>query len=212
MSAPSNGSFFYPNRMGRIILVSLRNHLGQQRLTEVLRAAGQEQLINTRVLPNSMDKEFPFETISALQAASEQVFGARAGRYINYRVGRGTFERGLKDFDPLLGISDLPMRLMPLGTKLRVGLEVFAQAFNQFTDQVVKLSETEKDHLWIIERCPLCWKRQTDEVCCQLANGLLDEAIFWGTGGHRFKVEEISCVATGKPTCTFRIQKQPLDS
>lgn len=206
-----NGSFYYPNRMGRIILLSMRNHLGPQRLTEVLRAAGQERLINTRVLPNSLDKDFPFETISALQAAPEQVFGTRAGRYINYRVGRGTFERGLKDFDPLLGISDLPMRLMPMGTKLRVGLDVFAQVFNQFTDQVVKISETETDHLWIIERCPLCWKRQTDDPCCQLANGLLDEAIFWGTGGHRFKVEEISCIAMGKPTCTFRIEKQPLD-
>jgi len=57
----------------------------------------------------------------------------------------------------------------------------------------------------------VCWKRHTDEPCCQLAGGLLDEAIFWGTGGRRFKVEEISCIATGADTCTFRIDKHPLD-
>jgi hypothetical protein len=130
---------------------------------------------------------------------------------VNQRVGRGTLAQGLKDFDPILGIADLPMRLMPLGMKFRVGLDVFARVFNQFTDQVVKLSETETHHLWIIERCPVCWQRHSDEPCCQLAGGLLDEAIFWGTGGRRFKVEEVKCIAAGDAACTFRIDKHPLD-
>jgi hypothetical protein len=135
----------------------------------------------------------------------------RAGRQVNQRVGRGTLAQGLKDFDPILGIADLPMRLMPLGMKFRVGLDVFARVFNQFTDQVVKLTENETHHLWVIERCPVCWQRHSDEPCCQLAGGLLVEAIFWGTGGRRFKVEEISCVAAGDATCTFRVDKHPLD-
>lgn len=117
----------------------------------------------------------------------------------------------MKDFDPILGIADLPMRLMPLGMKFRVGLDVFARVFNQFSDQIVKLSETETHHLWIIERCPVCWQRQTDEACCQLAGGLLEEAIFWGTGGSRFRVVETQCRAAGGPNCTFAIDKHPLD-
>jgi hypothetical protein len=209
-TAGVNGSYYYPNRMGRIILHSMRQELGAQRLLEVLRAAGAERYLSTMPLGN-FEKRFPFETVSALQAATEQVFGMRAGRQINQRVGRGTLELGLKDFDPLLGIADLPMRLMPLGMKFRVGLDVFARVFNQFSDQVVKLSETEQHHLWIIERCPVCWRRQSEEPCCHLAGGLLDEAIIWGTGGRRFKVEEIACVAAGAATCTFRIDKHPLD-
>jgi hypothetical protein len=128
------GPFFYPNRMGRIILASMKKELGVDRLTEVLRVAGQTQLANTGALPANLDKRFPFETVSALQAATEQVYGARAGRNMNYRIGRGTFELGLKDFDPILGIADMPMRLMPFGMKFRVGLDVFARVFNQFSD------------------------------------------------------------------------------
>ncbi len=78
----------------------------------------------------NFEKRFPFQTISDLQAASQQVFGVRAGRQVNLRVGRGTLEQGLKDFDPLLGIADLPMGLMSLGMKFRVGLDVCARVFN----------------------------------------------------------------------------------
>jgi hypothetical protein len=196
--------------MGRIILHSMKQELGAQRVLEVLRVAGHERLLSTMPLGN-FEKRFPFQTVSDLQAATEAVFGVRAGRQLNLRIGRGTLELGLKDFDPLLGIADLPMRLMPLGMKFRVGLDVFARVFNQFTDQVVKLSETETHHLWIIERCPVCWKRQTDEPCCHLAGGLLEEAIFWGTGGRRFKVVETECIAAGAANCLFRIDKHPLD-
>ncbi len=209
-AAPSDSQYFYPNRMGRIILSSMRNELGAPQLLTVLRACGHERLLSTMPLGN-FEKRFPFQTVSDLQAATEQVFGVRAGRQVNQRVGRGTLELGLKDFDPILGIADLPMRLMPLGMKFRVGLDVFARVFNQFTDQIVKLSETETHHLWIIERCPVCWQRHAEEPCCQLAGGLLEEAIFWGTGGRRFKVEETHCVAAGDVTCTFKIDKHPLD-
>ena len=208
--APAAGHYFYPNRMGRIILSSMRSELGPDHLPEVLRAAGQEQYLDKLPLGN-LDRQFPFETVSQLQAAAEQVFGVRAGRQANYRIGRGTLGLGLKDFDPLLGIADLPLRLVPLGMKFRVGLDVFARVFNQFTDQVVKLSETDTHHLWIIERCPVCWRRASDEPCCQLAGGLLEEAIYWGTGGRRFRVEETECVAVGAATCTFRIDKHPVD-
>lgn len=206
----STNHYFYPNRMGRIILHSMRQELGPQRLLEVLRVAGHERLLSTMPLGN-FEKRFPFQTVSDLQAATEGVFGPRGGRQLNLRIGRGTLELGLKDFDPILGIADLPMRLMPLGMKFRVGLDVFARAFNQFSDQIVKLSETGTHHLWIIERCPVCWQRHTDEPCCQLAGGLLEEAIFWGTGGRRFRVVETQCRAAGGPNCTFAIDKHPLD-
>jgi hypothetical protein len=205
----ASGRYFYPNRMGRIILNSMRTELGPEQWPEVLRSAGQEQYID-KLPPGNLDRQFPFETVSQLQAGTEQVFGARAGRLANYRIGRGTLEMGLKGFDPLLGIADLPLRLVSLGMKFRVGLDVFARVFNQFTDQVVKLSETDTHHLWIIERCPVCWQRSSAEPCCQLAGGLLEEAIYWGTGGRRFRIEETDCVAAGAATCTFQIDKHPV--
>ncbi len=209
MTGDSTQHYYYPNRIGRIILNAMETAHGRERLDEILRAASLEQL--QKLPPNNLEKKFPFEWVSGLQAATEQIYGERSGRAINARVGRLCFNSGLREFEPLLGIADLPLQLMPLSMKFRVGLEVFARVFNQFSDQVVKLSEDEEAYLWIIERNPVCWGRHTTEPCCHLAQGILEESIFWGTGGRRFKVEETQCIAVGAPTCVFRIEKKPLD-
>lgn len=204
-------NFFYPNRMGRVILASMRQTLGRDRLNEVLQAAGLPQFNTSSLLPNNLEKRFSFENIAALQAAVERVFGEREGRRLNHHIGQGTFNLGLKDFDPVVGISDLPLRVIPLGVKFRVGLDVFARVFNQFSDQVVKVTDTEQHYLWIIERCPVCWGRHTDEPCCQLAGGLLEEAAFWASGGRRFAIVETLCRARGDANCVFRIAKAPIE-
>lgn len=201
--------YFYPNRIGRIILTAMETAMGRERLDEILLAAHLEHL--KKLPPSNLEKKFPFEWVSALQAATEQVYGERSGRAINARVGRLCFNSGLREFEPLLGIADLPMQLMPLSMKFRVGLEVFARVFNQFSDQVVKLSDEKDAYLWIIERNPVCWGRHTTEPCCQLAQGILVESIFWGTGGRRYWVEEIECAAVGAKACVFKIYKKPLD-
>lgn len=202
--------FYYPNRMGRIIIQSMEAVLGKDGLEEVLAAGGLEK-INKPLPPGSLDKKFPFEHVSGLMKAIEKVYGERAGRALQARVGRMAFGSGLKELDPLLGIADLPLRVMPLGMKFRVGLDVFQRVFNQFSDQVVRLSDDDRHLLWIIERCPVCWGRRADDVCCHLALGILEESIFWGTGGKRFRVEENTCIAKGDPTCTFGIDRQPVE-
>ena len=209
MTGETTIQYYYPNRIGRVILNAMESALGREQLDEVLRTADLEPL--KKLPPNNLEKKFAFEWVSGLQAAVETVYGERAGRALNARVGRLCFNGGLREFEPLLGIADLPLQLMPLSMKFRVGLEVFSRVFNQFSDQVVKLSEDEDAYLWIIERNPVCWGRQTSEPCCQLAQGILEESIFWGTGGRRFRVEERQCIAAGAATCLFRIDKKPLD-
>jgi hypothetical protein len=187
----------------------MESAMGREQLDDVLKAADLEGL--SRLPPNNLDKKFPFEWVAALQAASEAVYGERTGRGMNLRVGKMCFEKGLKEFEPVLGIADLPMRLMPLNMKFRVGLEVFARVFNQFSDQVVHLSEEINTFYWIIDRNPVCWGRQTTEPCCQLAQGILEESVFWGTGGRRFRIEETECKAVGAKACVFKIDKKPLE-
>jgi predicted hydrocarbon binding protein len=41
--------------------------------------------------------------------------------------------------------------------------------------------------------------------------GTFQEALFWLSGGKYFIVEEILCIAKGDSTCTFRIDKSPLE-
>jgi hypothetical protein len=139
------------------------------------------------------------------------MYGPRGGRGLALRAGRACFKYSLKEFGPVLGISDLAFRLLPLNMKLRVGAGVFAETFNKFSDQAVGLSEEEDRFIWTITRCPMCWGRRADSPCCHLAVGILQEALYWVSGGKNFEVSETACVACGDEACTIVIDKKPLD-
>ena len=201
--------YFYPNRMGRIVLQAMEEILGHDEANAVLNLAHLPNYID-QYPANNQDLKFPFEHISRLQIALESAYGARAGRGLSLRVGRACLKYGLREFGPELGLTDLAFRLLPLPKRLKVGSEALAGLFNQFTDQRVNLEVDEKQLTWHIERCPLCWERQADGPCCDMAVGLLQEASYWVSGGKTFLVEEKNCIACGDSTCTIVIDRTPM--
>ena len=205
---PEKQSFYYPNRMGRIVLTAMEDLIGYHGVNSTLNLAKLPHLVNNYP-PNNLDRAFKFSDLSGIQEAVDDIFGLKGGRAVALRTGRETFKYALKDFMPVLGISDLAFRPLHLGLKLKIGLEVFAQTFNKFTDQVVRLSEDSDSHLWIIERCPVCWTRIADAPCCHLAVGLLQQSLYWVSSGREFEVREVECVAAGNSSCIIKISKRP---
>ena len=205
----SKKSYGYPNQMGRIILHVTQKLTTPAEYSQLMAEAGLAQYIDHPPAAD-LDHGFLFESVSALQLAAETIYGAEAGREFNRKVGRACLEGGLSEFNPLLGIADLPTRILPLGLKLHVGFDMFAMVFNRFSDQVVTLTENSKSYQWVIERCPVCWGRHTDAPCCNLAVGILEAGLRWASGGREFQVVEIQCVAMGAEQCVIDIPKRPL--
>ena len=201
--------FYYPNKMGRIVLTAMEEIMGHHGVNAVLNLAQLSHLVNNYP-PNNLQLGFTFSEFSAIQQTLDDMYGERGGRGLALRAGRETWKYALKEFMPVLGITDLAMRMLPLGIKIKIGLDVFAETFNKFSDQRVRLGEDADQYLWIIERCPICWQRVSNTPCCHLAIGLLEQALDWVSRGRRFKVEQISCIATGDETCTIAITKQPI--
>jgi len=205
----SSEQFFYPEKMGRIILLGMEEVMGVNGMNAVLRLGGLEQLVHN--YPSaSADRTFPFKTISAIQSALELTYGPRGGRGVALRVGRATFKSGVKEYGSMLGLTEMAFRLLPLSTKLHTGANTFAELFNKYTDQKVRLEESANKIFWHIERCPLCWGRKAEDVVCHLAVGLLQESLYWVSGGKTFNVEETSCIARGDSACTIVIDQTPL--
>jgi len=205
----SGDNFFYPQKMGRIIFLGLEEVIGKSGVNTVLRFSNLEEYIDN--YPRGIaERSFSFDQVRSLQSALEQVYGPRGGRGLALRAGRSCFKYGLKEYGSMMGITEMAFRLLPLPTKLHTGAQVFADLFNKHTDQHVRLEETETQILWHIERCPLCWERTENEPVCHLAVGVLQEALYWLSGGKVFNVEETACVACGDPACTIVIDKTPL--
>jgi predicted hydrocarbon binding protein len=202
--------YFFPNKMGRIALLALEDVMGRNGVNAILNLARLQHRIGNYP-PNNFAKEFAFDELGQLLQALDEMYGPRGGRGLARRAGRSCFRLGVKDFGPMLSFADLTFRVLPLGLKLKVGFEVLAQTFNKFTDQLVRLGENEQYFQWIMERCGLCWGRKTDSPCCNLAVGILEEGLYWVSGGKSFYVEEVSCIASGDRTCTILVGKRPLD-
>jgi predicted hydrocarbon binding protein len=202
--------YYYPNKMGRIILLAMEEVMGRNGVNAILNLARLKNLVNSYP-PNNFDRQFSFEEVGSIQQALEDMYGPRGARGLGLRAGRACFKYGIKEFGPVLGIADLAFRMLPLGMKLKVGFEVFAETFNKFSDQIVRLGEDEENYIWIIDRCPVCWERRNDEPCCHLAVGILQEGLYWVSSGKSFHVEEVECIAKGDVTCTILINKRPLD-
>jgi predicted hydrocarbon binding protein len=205
----SGAAYYYPNRMGRIIFLAFEEVIGRNGVNALLNLAGLSEYID-HYPPNDQRLAFSFEQVGRLQAVLVDYYGPHGGRGVALRIGRACFQHGLREFGPLLGLTDLAFRLLPLNAKLKLGSAAFAEIFNKYTDQRVRLEDKGDVLLWHIEICPLCWQRQSDMVACQMAVGLLQESLYWVSGGKYFNVEEIHCIASGDSTCTFVIDKTPM--
>ena len=192
-----------------MFLLALEDVMGKNGVNAVLNLARLRHLINNYP-PNNLDLGWSFDEMGALNQALEDMYGPRGGRGLATRAGRAGLYYALKDFAAVLGIADLAFRLLPMGMKIKIGLNAMSETFNKTSDQVVRVEEQLDHFLYYIDRCPVCWGRQAQTPICYGALGLLQEGLHWVTGGKNVRVEEIECIAMGHPSCIFLVEKRPL--
>jgi predicted hydrocarbon binding protein len=184
--------------------------MGKNGLNAILNLGGLNQYVDNYP-PDNLDKAFDFSELSSLGSALEEMYGPRGGRGLALRAGRATFSDALKNFGALAGVADLAFVVLPLQSKLRIGLPAFAKIFTQLTDQTTTVEEKDNEFIWTIHKCPCCWGRTgADKPVCYISTGLLQEALKWVSGGNEFRVNESRCVAVGDDVCEFVIQKEPI--
>jgi len=205
----STDLFYYPNRMGRIILLSMEEVMGHNGVNAILKLGALPSLIDNYP-PDNSERNFSFSTVRNLSEMLEHAYGPHGGRGLALRIGRACFNYGVRQYGTQLGLTEMAFRLLPLPAKLSAGATAFAELFNNFTDQRVRVEREDGKLLWHIERCPLCWERKAADPVCHLAVGLLQEALYWLSGGKVFNVEEKTCIAAADETCTIVIDQSPI--
>jgi hypothetical protein len=202
--------YFYPNKIARTYIIALEDVMGKNGLNAILNLAGLSHLIDNYPSDN-FDKEFEFAEFSALNWALEEMYGPRGGRGLELRAGRAAFARGLPGFGPLAGVGDLAFRVLPLSARLKTGLPALAKIFTQFSDQNSEVEDKGDYYTYTMDPCPVCWGRTADRPICFAGMGVIEEGLHWVSGGKKFRVDEIECVAAGGEICTYAIYKDPID-
>jgi predicted hydrocarbon binding protein len=200
---------YYSNKMARIALHALEDVMGKNGVNAILNLANLPHLVDNPPQDN-LNREFDFAYFSSIWSALEVMYGPRGGRGLALRAGRATFVEGLRNFGALAGAGDLVFKVLPLATKLKIGLPALARIFSQTSDQLSTIAEKEDHYTYTIHKCPVCYGRHTDKACCYIATGLLKESLKWVSGGNEFDVNESKCIATGDQVCEFVVMKEPI--
>ncbi|MBZ0303163.1 MAG: 4-vinyl reductase [Anaerolineae bacterium] len=201
---------YYPNRFARIVIEVLEEILGRNGLNTVLNLADLGGLVD-QYPPDNLKREFDFADFTALNVALEDLYGPRGARGLALRAGRASFTQGLWRFETLVALSDVPGTVLPLNTKLDVGVTAMANVFSKLSDQISNIHDEGDDRIvYTLERCPMCWNRTADRPVHTLIQGFLQEGLRWVSGGQKFNVEMTTCLAMGDEIGRCVIYKQPI--
>ena len=201
---------YYPNKIARIYLMALEEVMGTNGIKAVLNLAKVPELIDNYP-PNNMAREFDFADFSAVNQSIEEMYGPRGGRGLALRAGRAAFAQGLSEFGSVIGASELAFKVIPLETKIKVGLKAMAETFSKFSDQETDVAEDGDKFVYTIYKDPLSWGRSSDRPVGHGAIGILQEGLRWVSGGRDFKVEQVECKSMGHENSVFHIYKEPLN-
>jgi predicted hydrocarbon binding protein len=206
---PKSG-YYYANKIVFLALKALADVMGRNGLNAILNLAHLPHLIENPP-PDNLAKEFDFADFTAINIALEEMYGPRGGRGLALRAGRAAFDDALRNFGALAGVGDLAFKVLPMQTKLRIGIPAMAKIFSQISDQYSTVADRGDAFLYTMHRCPQCWSRSgLDKPVCFMGAGLLTEGLKWVSGGSEFKVYESKCMAMGDDVCVYTIYKSPI--
>ncbi len=206
---PESG-YYNSNKFARIFIESINEITGKNGVNSVLNYANLTSLVDNYP-PDNLERAFDFAHFSMINQALEEIYGVRGGRGLALRVGRTTFDDVLKDYGALAGVGDLTFRVLPLQTKIWLGLQAMAKIFSENSDQISTVENLDDQYKYNIQQCPVCWGREDSEnPLCFYMIGLLKEGLYWVSGGKEFRIDESKCIAMGETSCEFVIYKEPI--
>jgi predicted hydrocarbon binding protein len=188
------------NSLVRQALASAQEVMGDNGLNAVLRAAGLERFIGN-VPPNNLEPSIQTSQYAKLNQAIEDFYG-RAGKGMLRRIGKASFQYGVREQVALLGVA---LKLLPERQRIKFILNGVGDALKKSNPQVnVWVDEAGDRSAYVDASCAICHSRHSEAPICYLYTGSLGEAVKWATGKEH-DVMETHCMAKGDPYCRFEI-------
>jgi predicted hydrocarbon binding protein len=191
------------NGIVRQALVSAEEVMGPNGLHAVLRTSGLERFIDN-FPPNDVNPSIKTSDYARLNQAIEDFYG-RAAKGMLRRIGKASFQYGVREQAALLGIAGAALKLLPEKQRIKFILNGMANALKKSNPEVDAWVEEKGDTIAYIERtCAICWGRQSGQPICHLYVGSVNEAVVWASGTEH-EIIETHCIAKGDEYCRFEV-------
>lgn len=193
----------------RVLLDAIEEIMGVNGTKAVLHAGGLSKYIDNYP-PKALEMGAHFSEYGALQQAVEEFYGPRGARAMLLKIGRATFQFGLKDQPAIMGLAGVALKALPEKNRMKLILERMAKAATERINQPSHIVEEDDAFYYVQDECPCRWRPKHDKPCCYVSVGALMEAMAWTTG-KVYKVEEVACISNGAKNCVYHIPKKPVE-
>jgi hypothetical protein len=201
MTQPENAMII--NSLVRQALTSMQEVMGDNGLNAVLRTSGLERFIGN-FPPNNLEPSIQASQYAKLNEAIEQFYG-RGGKGMLRRIGKASFQYGVREQSTLLGVAGVALKLLPEKQRIKFILNGMSDALKKSNPAVNAWVDESGDRLAYIEStCAICHGRHSTEPICYLYVGSITEAVHWATG-KEYVITETHCIAKGDEYCRFEV-------
>lgn len=191
------------NSLVRQALVSAQEVMGDNGLNTVLRTCGLERFVGN-FPPNDLEPAIQTSQYAKFNEAIEAFYG-RGGKGILRRIGKASFQYGVREQAALLGVAGVALKLLPEKQKIKFILNGMADALKKSNPEVKAWIEEANGRLAYIEStCAICFGRHSTDALCHLYVGSITEAVLWATG-KEYVITETHCMAKGDDYCRFEV-------
>lgn len=191
------------NSLVRQALTSMQEVMGDHGLNAVLKSCGLERFAGN-FPPNDLEPSIKASQYAQLNQAIEDFYG-RGGKGMLRRIGKASFQYGVREQAALLGVAGVALKLLPERQRIKFILNGMADALKKSNPQVEAWLDESGDRLAYVEStCAICNSRHSDRSICYLYIGSVSEAVQWATG-KEYEIIETHCLAKGDQYCRFEV-------
>jgi len=191
------------NSLVRQALTSMQEVMGEHGLNAVLKSCGLDKFVGN-FPPNNLEPSIKASQYAQLNQAIEDFYG-RGGKGMLRRIGKASFQYGVREQAALLGVAGVALKVMPQKERIKFILNGMANALKKSNPEVnARLDESGDKLAYIESTCAICNGRHSETPVCYLYIGSVSEAVQWATG-KEYVVTETHCLAKGDEYCRFEI-------
>lgn len=191
------------NGLVRQALTSAQEVMGDHGLNTVLRTCGLERFVGN-FPPSNLEPAIQASQYAKFNEAIEAFYG-RGGKGILRRIGKASFQYGVREQSALLGVAGIALKLLPEKQRIKFILNAVADALKKSNPDVEARLDESGDRLAYVEStCAICYGRKSESSICYLYAGSLGEAVQWATG-KEYEIIETHCIAKGDEYCRFEV-------
>ncbi len=184
-------------------LVAAEEVMGKNGINAVLHASGLDHFINNYP-PNDLSPAIKTSEYSRFLHAIEEFYG-RASKGMLRRIGKASFQYGIREQPALMGVTGLVLKLLPEKQRIKLVINGMIGALKKTNPEAELSLEEHGDSLaYIAKTCGVCWGRESDQPVCYMYVGSIGEAVIYATGVDH-EIVETHCQAKGDPVCRFEI-------